>query len=184
MLSPLTVTLIGALLPAVPTDPVKEKLPVLKLHELVFRTYPTKEMPAIHKIVRFGVPEGWTGESEPDGHSLRLFAPNGEGKILVAGALHSTGLDQYLDELKKAHPSALPSPPMAMEVRGIRPEFGERATKFVIQGKEMGEMVMIERNDMIILIVTIVDPKAWPRIEKSMTRCYPTVEVIDVKPKP
>ncbi|MBK8013263.1 MAG: hypothetical protein IPK13_18145 [Deltaproteobacteria bacterium] len=123
------------------------------------------------------VPAEWTPEAEGDGRSIRLFWPSGEGRILVAVALSPVGLNEYLSELKATHPSVAPSPPMAMELPGIRPDLGERATRFSIDGPEKGEMVMIERNDAIVLIVTIVAPSAWGDLARTLARCYPTVEV-------
>ncbi|MCB9653215.1 MAG: hypothetical protein H6729_03670 [Deltaproteobacteria bacterium] len=163
-----------------------EKLPALRLTELEVRTLPQpvpsgpKRQPGLHRRVRVAVPADWTPEAEDDGRSIRLFGPSGEGRILIAVALSPVGLNEYLSELKRTHPSVAPSPPMAMDLPGIRPDLGERATRFLIDGPEKGEMVMIERNDAIVLMVTIVEPSAWPNLAKVLARCYPTVEVATV----
>lgn len=143
-------------------------------------TRASKDMPAINRRVRLGIPKGWTGERHPNGRSMEVFGPNGEGKIVVAGALHPSELHGYLSELKKSHPSAAPSPPQAMQIPGVDPTRGERATRFVITGREVGEMVLIEKDDTIVLIVTVVDPNQWPNVQKLMSRVYPTVQVVNL----
>ncbi len=150
------------------------------MKELVLRTRASKEMPAINRRVRIGIPKGWTGERHPNGRSLEMVGPNGEGKVLVAGALHPAELDDYLGQMKKSHPSAAPSPPQHMTLPGVDPARGGRATRFVITGREVGEMVLIEKNDTIVLVVLVVDPKVWPDVEKLFARVYPTVEVVDL----
>jgi hypothetical protein len=165
-----------ALLLAIGSSPSKST--TLQLRELALMTAPTADMAAINKRVRFGVPKGWTGDRHPNGRSLTLSGP--DGKILVAAALHPEGLTPYLDELKQKHPSATPSPPEAMTLPGIKPERMERATRFVITGREVGEMVLIEKHDVIVLIVTVVAPNAWAEIQPVMQKVYPTVEIVDV----
>lgn len=98
--------------------------------------------------------------------------------MLVFAGFHPRHLTPVLDRLRKAHPAAAPSPPEAMELPGLRPDMGERATRFRIDGKERGEMVMIERGGVIVLIVTIVAPDAWEKIQPNMARVYPTVSVL------
>ncbi len=173
-------TLAHLLLLVIPSAPNST---TLQLRELALITAASPEMPAINKRVRFGVPKGWTGDRHPNGRSLTLAGPNGEGKILIAAALHPDGLTPYLDELKQAHPAATPSPPEAMELPGIKPERMERATRFVITGREVGEMILIEKFDVIVLIVTVVDPNEWQALRPVMAKVYPTVEVVDVQPK-
>ena len=134
---------------------------------------------AIDRRVRIGIPEGWTGELEDQGRAIRLYGPQGEGKMLIAAALHPSELGAYLSELKQAHPSAAPSPPERLELPGIRPHMGERATRFVITGREVGEMVLIEKRDTIVLIVTVVDPNAWPRLRRILAKSYATVAIRD-----
>jgi hypothetical protein len=156
------------------------KSTTLEVRELALMTAATPDMAAINKRVRFGVPKGWTGDRHPNGRSLTLAGPEGEGKILIAAALHPEGLTPYLDEMKKSHPAATPSPPEAMELPGIKTERMERATRFVITGREVGEMVLIEKKDVIVLIVTVVDPNVWAAVQPVMAKVYPTVEVVDV----
>ncbi len=144
------------------------------MRELVLRA------PNLHRRVRLGFPKGWTGERESDGRSWRLYGPEGEGKIVVAAALHPSELTRYLDEMRSAHPAAAPSPPMPMTLPGIDPQRGERATRFQITGREVGEMVLLERQDTIVLIVTVVDPAAWPNLAPMMARVYPTLEILNV----
>jgi hypothetical protein len=175
-----TVAFAVALVTAAPKPMKPAKPPVLEVRELALMTMATEHMAAINKRVRFGVPKGWTGERHPNGRSVTLAGPEGEGKIVVAAALHPDGLTPYLDELKSSHPAATPSPPMAMELPGVKPERGERATRFVVTGKEVGELVMIEKGDVIVLIVTVVDPTAWPGVEALMQKVYPTVDVVDL----
>jgi hypothetical protein len=155
-----------------------DKSTTLHVRELALMTAATPDMAAINKRVRFGAPKGWNGDRHPNGRSLTLTS--GEGKILVAAALHPEGLTPYLDELKKTHPAATPSPPEAMTLPGIKPERMERATRFTITGREVGEMVLIEKLDVIVLIVTVVDPNAWAALAPVMAKVYATVEIVDV----
>lgn len=159
--------------------PKREPPPVFSVKELSLRTLAQPGQPAIDRRVRIGLPKGWTGELEPDARSLRFFGPEGEGVILVAAALHPSELGGYLTELKNNHPAATPSPPMAMEVAGFK-GMGQRATRFVITGREVGEMVLLEKQDTIVLVATIVDPESWPALQPLMAKAYPTVEIINV----
>jgi hypothetical protein len=138
----------------------------------------------ITRKIRFAIPKGWTEDRDPDGRAMRLYGPNGEGRIIVAGALHPSQLTPYLDELRKQHPSAAPSPPQPMILPGVDPTRDERATRFEVTGKEIGEMVMIEKRSAIVLIVTVVAPNAWPDVKLMMEKAYTTVRVLDVSPKP
>jgi hypothetical protein len=167
--------------PAPSPPPKKAPPPVFSVKELSLRTRASPGHPAIERRVRIGLPKGWTGELEPDARSLRFFGPEGEGRILVAAALHPSELGSYLSELKNGHPAATPSPPMAMEVPGIK-GMGQRATRFVITGREVGEMVLLEKANTIVLVATIVEPDAWPELEKLMQKAYTTVEIVDVPP--
>lgn len=67
-----------------------------------------------------------------------------------------------------------------MDLVGLRPEFGERATRFVISGRELGEIVMIERGETIVLFVVIVAPEAWPEVRSLFARVYPTLTVTKI----
>jgi hypothetical protein len=129
--------------------------------------------------VKLAAPKGWTGDDALDASSIRLLGPNGEGEILLAVVMTPSALGEHLTRLKNAHPAAAPSPPMAIDVKGIDPQRGERATRFVITGKETGEMVMIERGGVIVLYASIVAPDAWPALKPLMERCYPSVQVIE-----
>lgn len=171
----------GGLAPALAEASGKKKAPpVLTVRELVLRAPPSQGQGAVDRRVRVGLPRGWTGERAPDRRSLRVFGPEGEGKILVAAALHPAELQTYLEELKSAHPSAAPSPPQAMTVPGIRLELGHRATRFVITGREVGEMVMLEKGNTIVLFAAVVEPDAWPPLAEELARVYATLEIVDV----
>lgn len=183
----LLVILAHALIAAAPpasrapsTPAVSKKPPVLALKEIEIRQGKTRDGPAIHKRVRVAHPRGWTQEGVASiPRSIHLTGAEGEGELTIVAALRPDELGQHLTRLKNAHPSSAPSPPAAMRVPGIDPDKGERATRFVITGKEVGEMVMIERGGVIVLFATIVEPGAWAELAPIMERCYPTVEVID-----
>ncbi|MCK6550318.1 hypothetical protein L6R52_31065 [Myxococcota bacterium] len=151
--------------------------PKLTLHELSVGT-----TEGTLKRVRFATPRGWAADVDREAANIRLVGPEGEGEILVVVATHPSQLGEHLTRLKESHPSAAPSPPMAVTVRGIDPERGERATRFQITGREVGEMVMIERGGVIVLFASIVAPDAWDALAPALKRCYPTVEVVDVEP--
>lgn len=154
--------------------------PKLALAELALTARSTDGR-ILERRVRVGHPVGWTGDEDLGRRAIRLFGPEGEGEILIVAALHPDELGEHLTRLKDEHPSAAPSPPMAMAVPGIDPVKGERATRFVITGREGGEMVLIERGGAIVLIATIVAPEAWSDLSAVMERCYPTVEVFDLE---
>jgi len=134
---------------------------------------------ALKRRVRVAHPKGWTGDFDADRRAIRLLGPEGEGEILVATVAHPAELGAYLDELRVRHPSAAPSPPQAAKVHGVDPLKDERATRFVITGQEVGEMMMIERGGIIVLFAAVVRPEDWPAIAEQLERCYPTVEVVD-----
>lgn len=165
-----------ALLLAILSAP--NKTTTLEVRELALMTAETPDMAAINKRVRVGVPKGWDGDRHPNGRSLTLVGP--DGKIVIAAALHPEGLTPYLDELKRKHPSATPSPPEPMTLPQIKADRMERATRFVITGREIGEMVLIEKSDVIVLIVTVVDPNAWAQLVPVMAKVYATVNVVDL----
>lgn len=152
----------------------------LTMRELALMTRASQDLPAINRRVRLGIPPGWTGDRHPNGRSLELVGPDGEGRITVAAALHPSELHDYLAEMKNRHPSAAPSPPQHMTLPGVDPAHGERATRFVITGREVGEMVLIEKRDTIVLIVTVVDPKVWPDVQALLEKVYPTVEIANL----
>jgi hypothetical protein len=152
------------------------KLPVLTFHELKV-TQVSPEGQRIQQTVRVAFPKGWSGERDSTGRALRLYGPDGEGRILAVVASHPEELGPYLSDLKKGHPSAAPAPPEAMNIPGIRSDLGERATRFRVDGREVGEMVMIEKGGLIVLLVTVVEPSAWPTLKPVIERCYPTLSV-------
>jgi hypothetical protein len=156
-----------------------EKPPVLSLIELKVKNAPFEGRPAIDKRIRVAYPAGWEGDVEPDGRSVRLIGPEGEGELLIAAAGHPSELGQYLEGLRQRHPGSTPSPPETIKVPGVDPKKGERATRFVITGHEAGEMVMIERGNVIVLFATVVEAGAWDGLKKGLTKCYSTVSVSD-----
>lgn len=145
--------------------------PVVSLVELSAFT------PDGRAAVRVTHPSGWVGDYEADRRSIRLVGPGGEGEIFIGVAHHGDELGAYLQDLKRRHPGSVPSPPETIAVRGVRPEAGERATRFVITGREAGELVMIERAGLMVLFATLVTPESWPELKKQLDRCYPSVEV-------
>lgn len=151
--------------------------PIFQLHDLRVRGKETATGRLFTRRVRLGIPGGWTGEKDLDGRVLRLFGPEGEGRILVAIAFNPRELTTFLTELKTAHPSAAPSPPQPMDLPGIRPDQGERATRFVVTGREVGELVMIEKGGLIVLIATVVAPDAWSSLRPLLAKAYTTVDV-------
>ncbi len=157
--------------------------PVVSLVELRVRSLNLAGQP-LTKTVRVAHPKGWEGDVDEDGRAVRLYGPDGEGEILVAAVGHPSELGMYLDDLRQRHPGASPSPPSHAKILGIDPERGERATRFQITGSEIGEMMMIERGEVIVLFATVVAPEAWPAIQAQLERCYPTVEVVDRAAKP
>lgn len=155
-----------------PTSP-----PELILTELQIRHRGTAELPSIDKIVRVGLPKGWTGDREASGRSILLFGPRGEGEIFVGVVSHPSQLGVFLQRLKKRHPGSVPSPPSAIEVHGIKPHKGERATRFEVTGRELGEIVTVERGEVIVMIATFVAPNSWAQLSSIMKSAYPTVAV-------
>lgn len=148
---------------------------VLELH-----TRATPQMPAIHRRLRITLPAGWTPEMDPNGRMAELFGPGGVGRIQVCAALHPSGLDPVLDALKQEHPSAAPSPPEAMKLPGLRPDRQERATRFRVTGKEVGEMVLIEKDASLLLVVSVVEPQAWPALRRALQASYRSLVVEDI----
>jgi hypothetical protein len=155
--------------------------PVYAMRELVLDAI-VPEQGRVTRRIRIGIPKGWTGERDPNGRSLKLAGPDGEGMILVAGALHPSQLTPYLTDLKNAHPSAAPSPPQPMTLPGVYADKGERATRFTVTGREVGEMVMVEKREAIVLVVTVVAPEVWPEVQKMMEKAYATLEVLEGPP--
>lgn len=142
-------------------------------------------MPAVHRRIEIGAPKGWTRATDPRLPELELVGPNGEGRIIVYPGLHPSHLGPILDRMRREHPSAAPSPPEPMALPGLRPELEERATRFIITGRELGEMVLLEKHDTILLIVTVVTPDAWEALKPVLAKVYPTVTITDIKrPKP
>lgn len=131
--------------------------------------------------VRVAHPSGWLGDYEADRRSIRLVGPEGEGEIFIGVAHHGDELGAYLQDLKRRHPGSVPSPPETITVRGVRPEAGERATRFLITGREAGELVMIERAGLMVLFATLVTHESWPELKRQLDRCYPSVEVGPVR---
>jgi len=154
------------------------KPPVVALVELKVRSLNLHGQP-VSKLVRVAHPKGWEGDVDEDGRAIRLIGPDGEGEIVVAAVGHPSELGAYLDDLRERHPGATPSPPSHAKIQGINAEKGERATRFEITGAELGEMVMIERGEVIVLFAAVVVSDAWPAVKAQLERCYPTVQVTD-----
>jgi len=152
--------------------------PVVALIELEVSGTNVKGV-AVDKRVRVAYPKGWDKAQGPDGRSVQLIGPTGEGEIVVAALAHPSELGEILEGLRGRHPSATPSPPEVGKVHGIRPKLGERATLFTITGGEVGEMMMIERGGVIVLFAAVVRPDAWTEVQAQLVRCYPTVEVLE-----
>lgn len=167
---------------------VDAKGPTLVLHRFEVRTAGSPSVPPIHRRIALAAPQGWTRASDPRLPELELVGPEGVGRMLVFAGLHPSQLGPVLDRLRRDHPSAAPSPPEPMKLPGLRPELEERATRFAITGREVGEMVMLEKHDTILLIVTVVTPEAWPGLAPVLAKVYPTVTINDVRrdssPKP
>ena len=157
--------------------------PKLKVHEFALKRPGSADTRAIDRRVRIALPAGWTGELVDQGRAQRLYGPEGEGKMLIAVALHPSELHTYLTELKQAHPSAAPTPPEKLDLPNISTAMGERATRFKVTGREVGEMVLIEKSDTILLIATVVDPLAWPRLRKLLAKTYRTIDIRDAPKK-
>ena len=168
--------LFSGLLPASP----QVAPPELVLTELSIKHRATKDLPPMNKIVRVALPKGWTGDPENNSRSIFLFGPKGEGEIFVGLASHPSQLGVFLQRLKKRHPGSVPSPPSAIDVHGIKPHRGERATRFQITGRENGEIVTIERGEVIVMIATFVSPNDWIRLQPVLTAAYPSVAVTDI----
>lgn len=154
--------------------------PVLRLRAFEIHSDGAPGVPAVHRRIQIGAPAGWTPSSPPGVPELELRGPEGEGRILVFAGLHPSHLGPVLARLKEDHPSAAPSPPEPIAIPGLRPEMGERATRFAITGHEVGEMVMLEKHDTILLLVTVVEPKAWEALAPVLAKVYPTVTVTDI----
>lgn len=129
--------------------------------------------------VRVAHPAGWAGDVEADGRTIRMVGPDGEGELTISVAWHPSQLGPLLGELKQLHPAVAPSPPQFIELPGIDPQRGERATRFEITGRELGELVTIERGGLIVFFGTLVRPDAWDALAPIMKRCYPSVSVIE-----
>ncbi len=152
--------------------PPRSPPPKVVLHQLELRSAEGQR-----RQVQFGAPEGWTPLADTGPAERELVGPDGEGRMLVFARLEPSQLGPVLDRLRAEHPSAAPSPPEKLDLPGLRPPLGERATRFSITGREAGELVMIERDDTIVLIVTVVAPSAWPALAPRLARTYPLVAV-------
>jgi hypothetical protein len=154
--------------------------PKLDLVELTVVAPETKSTKRVEKVIRVAHPADWTEDETDEMNEIRLLGPEGEGELRILAALHPSELGPHLEILRQTHPGAAPSPPQAIAIAGVDARRGERATRFQITGREVGEMVMIERGGVIVLFATIVAPNAWEKIGPIMQRCYPTVEVVEV----
>jgi hypothetical protein len=173
--------LTGLLLVASAAPALAGAPPTLVLRSFEIRARGGPEASPIRRRIDIGVPAGWTVASPPGRPELELVGPEGEGRMLIFAGLHPSHLGPVLERLRAAHPAAAPSPPERLELPGIRGELGERATRFSITGREVGEMVLLEKEDTIILIAPVVEPGAWARLEPKLARVYPTVSVRDLE---
>ncbi|MEM1023344.1 MAG: hypothetical protein AAGD10_19955 [Myxococcota bacterium] len=149
----------------------------LSLRQLEIRGRHEPNGPVLQRRVTFGTPPGWTPEFAREGPSLRLYGPEGEGTMLFAIATHPSQLGPYLDELAKKHPSSLPGPPQAMRLPRLVPLMGDRATRYVVTGRQLGEMVMVERRESIVLVATVVKAEAWAELSPLMAKVYESIQI-------
>lgn len=164
---------------AITTADASPDLPELRVTSLEIKHRGNEAIPKMDKIIRVALPKDWTGDIEASKRSILLFGPKGEGEIFVGVVSHPSQLGVFLQRLKKRHPSSVPSPPSAIDVPGIRPHKGERATRFEVTGRELGEIVTIERGEVIVMIATIVQPNAWASLAPIMKTTYPSIRVHD-----
>lgn len=138
--------------------------------------------PSVYRQIQFGAPRSWTptgvGGARPE---MVLAGPEGEGFIAIYAGLHPLHLEPILERLRKEHPSAAPTSPQLLSLPGLRTDLGERATRFPIAGREVGEMVLIEMNQTIVMVVTVVAPTAWRRVKVAVAKMYPTISIVDPK---
>jgi len=156
----------------------------LALRQLEVRGRHEPGGPVLKRRVSVGTPSGWTPEFAREGPSLRLYGPEGEGMMLIAVATHPSQLGPYLDELAKKHPSSLPGPPQTMSLPRLVPLMGDRATRYVVSGRQAGEMVMVERRDAIVLVATVVKADAWAELSSLMQKVYESIEIHRERIKP
>jgi hypothetical protein len=133
----------------------------------------------VAKTARFEVPSDWTGDRERDRRSVTLVGPEGEGSVHVALLLHPSELETELDAIARRHPGSQPTPPQPLELPRIRTELGDRATRYPIHGMRVGEMVLIERREALVLIAIVVTESAWPEVSRWAQMMYRSVEVHD-----
>jgi hypothetical protein len=149
----------------------------LSLRQLEVRGRHERAGPVLQRRISVGTPPGWTPEFAREGPSLRLYGPEGEGMMLIAVATHPSQLGPYLDELAKKHPGSMPGPPQAMSLPRLVPLMGDRATRYVVSGRRMGEMVMVERRETIVLVATVVQADAWAELSPLMQKVYESIEI-------
>lgn len=133
--------------------------------------------PRIAKQVRFEAPSAWTGDRERDRRSVTLYGPDGEGTARIALLLQPSELKARLDALARRHPGSEPSPPEVIELPQIRAALGDRATRYPITGRQVGEIVLIERREALVLVAIVVRDEAWPAVSTWARRLYESVEV-------
>lgn len=150
-------------------------LPVYTMRRLALRAR-TPQGPATARV-RVSTPPGWTGEPASDGLSLRLFGPEGEGKMLVAIGLRPEHLDRHLALLRREHPGSAPSPPQTFSLPQLNEVLGDRATRYDITGHQLGEMVLIERRGVWVLVATVVRASAWESVRGLLPVMYRSVRV-------
>lgn len=152
-----------------------KSLPVYTVHTLTIRAR-TPRGP-VRARVRVSTPPGWTPEPAPDGLSLRLFGPQGEGKMLLALGLKPAHLDPHLSRLRREHPGSIPGPPDPISLPQLKPALGDRATRYSITGGQLGEMVLVERRGVLVLVATVVRASAWERLREPLQAVYSSIRV-------
>jgi hypothetical protein len=140
--------------------------------------------PVLRRKVQVLTPSDWTPEPMPGPRSLRLYGPDGEGTLTVAVALHPSQLDPVLGELRRRHPGSVPGPPQPMSLPGLNEVLGDRATRYSVTGRQLGEMVMIERRDTIVLVAVVVRASAWEAVSPLMSEVYRSIQIHRVRPPP
>ena len=146
---------------------------------LEVRGHSPREGEVVHRRVLLQTPPGWTAELEPSPRLQRFFGPQGEGRILAAALTHPEQLSVVLDELRRTHPGSVPGPPEPLELPRLVPVMGDRATRYAITGRQLGEMVMVERRGIIVLVAVVVEPASWERVSGLMSQVYRSIDILD-----
>lgn len=125
-----------------------------------------------------GHPPGWIPlHTDRAQGALTLHQPESGAELWVVAVSHPDALGPWLSRFRRRFHDVVPGVPESASLPGLRPEWGERATRFGLGGRLKGEMFLVEKGRVHVLYLTVAAPDAWPQVARTLPAAYANVSL-------